>query len=83
MTGPLSQSLDVARRDARLTHSELWFRYFGLGGMSTALQLEAILDGALRPATHDQDVIAHALNERFTELGLNHPVPYGDGTEDG
>jgi len=83
MTGPLSQSLDVARQEARLSHSELWLRYFELGGMSTALQLEAILYGALRPEPHDHDVIAHALNERFSELGNNHPVPYGDEDKDG
>jgi hypothetical protein len=68
--------LDRFRRDADLTRGELWLRYFELGGMSTALQLEAFLYGALRPSTHDHDVIAHALNERFTELGGNHPVPY-------
>jgi hypothetical protein len=78
MTGPLSQALDVARQEAGLSHGELWLRYFELGGMSTALELEAILYGALRPATHDHDVIAHALNERFSELGGNHPVPYDD-----
>ncbi len=44
--------------------------------MSTAFQLEAFLYGALRPSSHDHDVIAHALNERFVELGGNHPVPY-------
>lgn len=51
-------------------------RYFELGGMSSALELQAILYGALRASAHDHDVIAHALNERFVELGGNHPVPY-------
>jgi hypothetical protein len=68
--------LDAFRRTAELSHSELWLRYFELGGMSTSLQLEAFLYGALRPTRHDHDVIAHALNERFVELGGNHPVPY-------
>ena len=53
-------------------------RYFELGGMSTGLQLEAYLYGALRPSRHDHDIIAHALNERFVELGGNHPVPYAE-----
>ncbi len=44
--------------------------------MSTAFQLEAFLYGALTPSPHDHDVLAHALNERFVELGGNHPVPY-------
>jgi len=70
--------LDQYRRDADLSHAELWLRYFELGGMSTGLQLEAFLYGALQPSTHDHDVIAHALNERFVELGGNHPVPYSN-----
>jgi hypothetical protein len=44
--------------------------------MSTALQLEAFLYGVLEPTVHDHDLVAHALNERFVELGRNHPVPY-------
>jgi hypothetical protein len=72
----LTEVLDQARCDAGLSHGELWLRYFELGGMSTALQLEAFLYGALQPSIHDHDVIAHALNERFVELGGNHPVAY-------
>jgi hypothetical protein len=74
-------TLDEFRRDAGLTRSELWLRYFELGGMSTAFEVEAFLYGALEPSAHDHDVLAHALNERFVELGGNHPVPYvQDGT---
>ncbi|HEY1988260.1 MAG TPA: hypothetical protein VGG43_02240 [Acidimicrobiales bacterium] len=76
MADGLSDVLDVFRRDADLTHGELWLRYFELGGMSTHLELEAFLYGALRPTTHDHDVIVHALNERFSEMGGDHPVPY-------
>jgi hypothetical protein len=77
-TPEASDILDRFRQDADLSRSELWLRYFELGGMSTALQLEAILYGALRAGPHDYDVIAHALNERFVELGGNHPVPYDE-----
>jgi hypothetical protein len=73
--------LDTFRQDAALSHGELWLRYFELGGMSTGLQLEAFCYGALEPSRHDHDVIAHALNERFVELGGNHPVPYIEDTE--
>ena len=71
-------ALDQARREAGLTQGELWLRYFGLGGMTPALEVEAILYGALSPTDHDHDVVVHALNERFTELGLNHPVAYSE-----
>ena len=77
-----STVFDRARQDAGLTHGELWFRYFELGGMSTALQVEAFCYGALQPSAHDHDVIAHALNERFVELGGNHPVAYSNGDDD-
>jgi hypothetical protein len=70
--------LDRYRRNAGLSHGDLWLRYFELGGVSNTLELEAILCGALRPSAHDREVIAHALNERFVELGGNHPVPYSE-----
>ena len=46
--------------------------------MGTALEVEAILYGALVPVVHDRDVIAVAINERFAELGGDHPIPYSD-----
>ncbi|MBV8950772.1 MAG: hypothetical protein JOZ99_07850, partial [Actinobacteria bacterium] len=54
---------------------ELWIRYFGLGGTSTPSDVHGYLDGGpIRPGQHD--VLAHALNERFVEMGMDHPVPY-------
>jgi len=44
--------------------------------MSTGFELEAYLYGFLVPSAHDHDVIAHALNERFVELGAEYPVSY-------
>jgi hypothetical protein len=72
-------TLEAYRTTAKLSRADLWLRYFELGGMSTAFQLEAFLFGALQPTVHDHDLIAHALNERFVELGGNHPVPYLEG----
>jgi hypothetical protein len=68
--------LHRARLAAGLSPDELWVRYFELGGMSTALQVDAFLHGALVPTFHDHDLLAHALNERFVELGGNHPIAY-------
>jgi hypothetical protein len=76
MTEAPTDTLDRFRREAELSRSELWLRYFELGGMSSAFQVEAFLYGALQPSPHDHDILAHALNERFVELGGNHPVPY-------
>jgi hypothetical protein len=81
MTKQPAAVLDRSRKDAGLTHNELWLRYFALGGMSSALQLEDILSGALDPTPYDHNVIAHALNERFAELGGSRSVAYTDDGE--
>jgi hypothetical protein len=76
MTLPPPDELLIAREDAGMSQEDLWLRYFALGGMSQPLELEAIVHNALRTSLHDRDVVVHALNERFSELGRNHPVPY-------
>ena len=77
----MSATIDVleqARREACLSMPDLWFRYFSLGGMSTSFEVDAYLHGALIATTHNRDLLAVALNERFSELGLDHPLPYSD-----
>ena len=68
----LSSSENLSRRHV---HPRL-LKMFELGGMNTPVELEALLYGALTATDHNHDLIAHALNERFVELGGNHPVPY-------
>jgi hypothetical protein len=78
MPEDLSDTLDRARRDALLSIGALWLRYFELGGMGTAIELEAYLYGALRPSSAEYDVIAQALNERFVQLGGIYTIPFSD-----
>lgn len=78
MPDEANDTLDQARRDALLTVAALWLRYFELGGMATALELEAYLYGALQPSALEHDVLAQALNERFVQLGGVYTVPYSD-----
>jgi hypothetical protein len=73
--------LDQARRDAGLSMTDLWVRYFGLGGMSTPIELEAYVLGALQPSSHERNLVTHAINELHVELGGNHPVPYVADTD--
>lgn len=70
--------LDRYRQQVGLSHEDLFVCYFALGGMGTALQVEAFCYGALIPSDHDRDVVAQALNEAFLERGGNHSVPYAD-----
>lgn len=59
-----------------LRFGDLWIRYFGLGGTGTPTDLHTYLDGDHQIPNGQYDVIAHAINERFTKLDMNHPVPY-------
>ena len=70
--------LEKARRGLDLSVSDLWWRYFAIGGMSTELEVEAILYKALVPTEGDRDMLSVALNERFRELGGDHPMRYSD-----
>jgi hypothetical protein len=70
--------LEKARRVLKMSVPDLWWRYFAIGGMSSELELEAILYQALVPSDNDRDMVAVALNERFGELGSDHPIPYSD-----
>jgi hypothetical protein len=75
-------TLEQARRELGISVGELWMSYFALGGMSTVLEIEAYLHGALDTPGPVHDRLAVALNERFSELGGDHPVPYsGDGPD--
>lgn len=68
--------LEEARRKLNLSVSDIWLRYFAVGGMGTELEIEAVLYGALLASEADRDLLSVALNERFSELGGDHPMPY-------
>lgn len=76
-----TDALDRARADVGLSAAELWLRYFALGGMSTSIEVDGYLFGALQPTIDDRNRLVHAINERDVELGENHPVPYADESE--
>ena len=70
--------LDVARRMLDADLVTLWTDYFGLGGTATPRAIEAYLrgEGALDALQHD--VLAHAINERCRDAGMDHPAPYAE-----
>lgn len=73
--------VERARHGLGLSVSELWWRYFAIGGTSTELEVEAMLYHALVPSDAELDMLAVALNERFCELGGDHPLPYSDDAD--
>lgn len=79
----MTDSVDIlerARREVGMSMVDLWLRYFALGGARTPIEVDAVLNGALVADVNDRDRLAVALNERFAELGGDHPVPY-DGDD--
>lgn len=70
-TGNPKTVLERARQETGLSVEDLWLRYVELGGTRTLLELDAYLQGLATPTTHDHDVAAQALNERYWELGRN------------
>jgi hypothetical protein len=65
-------------RDAGLTVDDLWLRYVGLGGTALPHEVERFMQGE-EPPPDQHNVLVHALNERFVEMGGDHPVPYRAG----
>ena len=80
--GEVLDPLETARRALEMSVTDLWWRYFAVGGMASELEIEAILFGALEPSDLERDLLAVALNERFSELGRDHPIAYSDDPQD-
>lgn len=70
------RSLARACRDARLTVDELWVRYVGNGGSATSTEFRSFLADERWPGPLQYDITVSALNDRFSELDADHPVPY-------
>jgi hypothetical protein len=67
---------EAARQQAMLSFDDLWIRYLGLGGEATHDEMRGYVEGTARPSSHEHDVLAHALNERFMDMDMDSPVPY-------
>jgi anti-anti-sigma factor len=79
--GLRGRELEVGRRAAGLSVTDLFVDYFALGGTANLGQVRAFL-GGLDAALdgHQQDVAAHAVNERLVALGYrDHLLPYTSG----
>jgi len=72
--------LESARREAGLSVDELWIRYAGNGGTASPHEFSSFLASSTRLGQLQYDIVVSALNERFTEMDRNHPVPYSDAS---
>ena len=59
-----------------LTMSDLWLRCVALGGAITPLQLAAFVRDEVRPTRREHNLVAVALNEYLTDIGVAQFVPY-------
>lgn len=68
--------LQIALKRSALSLEDLWLRYFALGGDAGFMEVEAYLHGLMPLASHERDVLAHALNEFLDEQAWTHRIPY-------
>ena len=60
-----------------LRASELWWRYAAYGGKASVAELADRIAGNESIDAYEHDLIAHAMNEEFDELGMTeYPVGY-------
>lgn len=68
----LADGMDLAG----LTFPQLWARYFAIGGNGSEADLRRHVDAADCEDDHEHNLIAHAINEAFLDIGGDHPVAY-------
>ena len=74
----MASILNAGRQQAGLSVTDLWIDCFGLGWTGTEADLTDVLLGDRIPSGHEYDEIAQAINDKFIELGHDHPVPYAE-----
>jgi hypothetical protein len=69
-------TLSRAFHHAQLPVSQLWLRYFALGGDAQPLDVDAYMHGLTELPAPQRDMLAHAVNERLDELAGTHRATY-------
>jgi hypothetical protein len=70
------EDLAAGRERLGLSSEALWLGYISVGGNGTLSQVRRWLDGSSRLSDREYDLLAQALNDEFTDRGMNHPVSY-------
>jgi hypothetical protein len=68
MPDSISQRFHDAFESCELSVSELWLRYFALGGDAGEIEVDAYLNGAIAFPAMQHDLLAQAINERLDEM---------------
>jgi len=76
----MSISSAAAIRDgleqSRWTVVELWRATLGISGSLTPQEVADLTSGQRPSSPFQHDILASALNDHFTDIGGDHPVPY-------
>jgi hypothetical protein len=70
--------LQAGRRHTGMSLGDLWAAYVALGGTVSEAGLSEFLTGGRLPTPSQFNIVAQAINERFGELGHDHPFPYAE-----
>ena len=70
--------LKLALTQAGLGTSQLWMKYFSIGGEAGEYEVDAYLNGSLSLPPLQRDILAHAANELIDELPPRLRAPYCD-----
>lgn len=77
----LADALETARKAAKLSQDDLWFRYKQVGGTIGLAAFKNYLRGLSDPQWNEYDCIAQVLNEALGEERLPR-LPFHRATED-
>lgn len=70
--------LREALAQAGIETSQLWMKYFSLGGEAGEYEVDAYVNGSLSLPPLQRDVLAHAANELIDDLPPRLRAPYCD-----
>ncbi|GAA1426349.1 hypothetical protein GCM10009616_00660 [Microlunatus lacustris] len=65
-----------AFKGSQMRLPDLWLAYYALGGSAGQYEVEAYLAGLMPLSAHEHNVLAHAINERLSELPPPPRAPY-------
>jgi hypothetical protein len=71
----IAESLRIALDAVHWQTIDLWVGAAAIGGHFSHSDVDDITSGARAPTRAEYDVLATTINERFRDLGGDHPMP--------
>ncbi len=75
---PQLAEIEAARHILGWTMFHAWMGYFAVGGNASLGDVERWLSTATELPAQEHNLLAQAVNDGFTDRGLDHPVRYRD-----